>query len=105
MAFGFPAYYQQIVSTAQASAAVIEGIKKSLTALQWKLNDEDENYLSAKCGASEFTLGERIEFDVREDFFAIRSHCLNPLQFVDFGKNKKNVESFLATFHQLSKPQ
>ena len=101
MAFGLPALFQKTIAHRLSREEVLERIKKTFQTLEWKIIDEDEFYIEGKTLNGAMTFGERVQCDVREQMFAIRSECILPTQIIDFGKNKKNVDAFLKVFYKL----
>jgi len=105
MAVGFPAKYSTRRNHSfSAYEAFSEMIKKALEAKGWKLLKEDveRHQLIAQIPASgSMTLGElcKIQFDTTQ--YVIESRCILFTQFLDFGKNKKNVKSFLSIVNSL----
>ena len=100
MAVGFPAKYSTRCNHSfKTYGAFSEAIKSVLEIKGWKLLKEDEgcHQIIAQIPASgSMTLGElcKIQFDTRQ--YIIESRCILFTQFLDFGKNKKNVKSFLS---------
>ncbi|MGC6419539.1 MAG: hypothetical protein ACON48_00400 [Chitinophagales bacterium] len=105
MAVGFPAKYStRRDHSFSAYEAFSEVMKKALKTKGWKLLKEDveRHQLIAQIPASgSMTLGElcKIQFDKRS--YVVESRCILFTQFVDFGKNKKNVKSFLSIVNAL----
>ena len=105
MAVGFPAKYSTRCNHSfKAYEAFSEVIKNALEIKGWKLLKEDEgrHQIIAQIPASgSMTLGElcKIQFDTRQ--YVIESRCILFTQFLDFGKNKKNVKSFLSVVNSL----
>ncbi|HAB89355.1 MAG TPA: hypothetical protein DCF84_02380 [Bacteroidetes bacterium] len=100
MAIGFPAKYSTRCNHSfKAYGAFSKAMKNALETKGWKLlkEDEDRHQIIAQIPASgSMTLGElcKIQFDMTS--YVIESRCILFTQFVDFGKNKKNVKSLLS---------
>ena len=105
MAIGFPAKYSTRSSHSFAEyGAFSKVMKNALETKGWKLLKEDEEryQIIAQIPASgSMILGElcKIQFDTTQ--YIIESRCILFTQFVDFGKNKKNVKSFLSIVNSL----
>ena len=105
MAIGFPAKYStRCDHSFNAYEAFSEMMKKALAKKGWKLlkEDQERQQIIAQIPASgSMTLGElcKIQFDTTQ--YVIESRCILFTQFIDFGKNKKNVKSFLTTINSL----
>ena len=93
MAFGFPAYHQVVRNIQKEDIPAY--VKSLCDDLNWEITHQEGEYIYAKVIGSALTLGERIIFQIRDSQLAIRSECHNPFQFLDFGKNKKNVLQFV----------
>ena len=105
MAIGFPAKFSARCNHSfTAYEAFSEVMKKALEKKGWKLLKEDmeRHQIIAQIPASgSMTLGElcKIQFDTTQ--YVIESRCILFTQFIDFGKNKKNVKCFLTTINSL----
>ena len=105
MAIGFPAKYSTRCNHSFAAYETFsEAMKMALETKGWKLLKEDveRRQIIAQIPASgSMTLGElcKIQFDTTQ--YVIESRCILFTQFLDFGKNKKNVKSFLSTVNSL----
>ena len=105
MAIGFPAKFStRCTHSFAAYGAFSKVMKSALETKGWKLLKEDveRQQIIAQIPASgSMTLGElcKIQFDTTQ--YVIESRCILFTQFLDFGKNKKNVKSFLSTVNSL----
>ena len=105
MAIGFPAKFSaRCTHSFTAYEAFSEMMKKALATKGWKLlkEDQERQQIIAQIPASgSMTLGElcKIQFDTTQ--YVIESRCILFTQFLDFGKNKKNVKSFLSIVNAL----
>jgi rhomboid protease GluP len=76
----------------------VEATKK----INWDISYLSENGLIACSKFSMSSYGEEVTVQIESDRAAIKSKCLGN-QIIDYGKNKRNVESFLATFIELKR--
>ncbi len=56
------------------------------------IKSQKPGLIRAKAGLSLWSWGEDIEIHIGEGMARIRSSCSFPLQCVDWGKNRRNVE-------------
>lgn len=94
MAIGFPAYCKErkalIVSEDEAKIAAISALEK-MHASEIGLHPFALDY---KTQGTYLTMGERIYVNITPTEIIIRSECLLITQFIDFGKNKRNIDNF-----------
>lgn len=100
MAIGFtPKYEVQIniedISKEDFLIIVVETCKK----LEWSINYISNNGLIAYTKFSMSSWSEEITVKISDDIANIKSECTGN-QFVDWGKNKKNIEKFISTFDE-----
>lgn len=100
MAIGFtPKYEEQInledISKEDFLIIAIETCKK----LEWSINYISNNGLIAYTKFSMSSWSEEITVKISDDIADIKSECTGN-QFIDWGKNKKNIEKFISTFNE-----
>ena len=98
MSFGFPAYHKEIIDN-KANYSIIELVeflKKSKVFV--KIRDEETVYFKTKINFSSY--GENVEIRLCDNLISINSKCSFPFQFVDWGKNKKNVIELVNLFEK-----
>ena len=104
MAIGLPASHTVRIFHHSSKDKVNENARKALVEMKCLELGHEENALDFKTlGSSALTLGERILVYVGETELYIKSACLNPAQFLDFGKNKRNIETFFELFNEFEK--
>ena len=98
MAFGFPAYHTDIYKMKSGqSADSIVVLKTALKILSWPIKEEAARHIIASTSLNLRSWGEKIEINVLPDnSISITSKCSMPTQCFDWGKNKANVDKFLA---------
>ena len=98
MAFGFPAYHTEHYSAGAGISTDLRGaVKSALTEISWSIREEASDQIIASTDISLMSWGEKVLINFLPDnsIFVI-SKCSYPLQCVDWGKNKINVEKFMA---------
>jgi hypothetical protein len=95
MAFGFPAYHQEVVSNVPGNINLELSFLNTLRSLGWGPSF-DENGITASTGAASKSIGEKIIISVENGATAkVRSESALKSICTDFGKNQKNVELIL----------
>ncbi|MCB0509701.1 MAG: hypothetical protein H6579_05820 [Chitinophagales bacterium] len=95
-----PARYEQRELHALDQEKCKQLVEESLKKLPWKEIGYLKDAYDYKTFGSMLTYGERIRIYVGKTEILVISECLFPAQFIDFGKNKKNVKSFFDIFEQ-----
>ena len=62
---------------------------------------ECPGFIKANVPLSLISYGEEVMVRFFQEGFAIESKCVFPLQLIDWGKNKSNVEKFLNMYHNM----
>ncbi len=96
MAIGFPAYHTEEYATDLRERDLWEFVQDTLDYLNWRIKKTSRDEIVASVPVSFFSWGERItiEFLGRGEL-RVTSRCAMPTQWIDWGKNKGNVEKFL----------
>ena len=99
MAIGFPASFETEVDVTGSRHAIREAVEKTLGHLGFDYSvDEEGNLFTVRRGISWNSWGEDFTVSLVEgSVLLIRSTC-RPPQIVDWGVNKRNVESFRGVF-------
>jgi len=104
MTFGFPAHFSGsylIKAGAAADFPVI--VKQALDALSWTITGQSADHIDATVGFNMSSWGEKISISLMSDnAIYITSKCAWQTQCIDWGKNKANVEKFLAKMKTLA---
>lgn len=96
--FGFPAKYSKRIELNVSRQTAREAIEYTLGLLSWTFSQIDADKFLVRSQLSPFSWGEKITISLTEPgVLYIESKCL-PLQMIDWGKNKKNVNDFLYLF-------
>jgi rhomboid protease GluP len=102
MAVGFPPKYSEEINHVdlnekQFMALALEAIKS----LKWNVGRISKNKIIAYKSMSLASWGEEIIVDIEEHSATISSKC-SSLQFIDWGRNRKNVEEFIEVCSPLA---
>ena len=68
--------------------------------LGWSYH-EGPGFIKASVPLSLLSWGEEVMVCFYQMGFSIESRCVFPLQFIDWGKNKNNVNKFMNIFQQI----
>jgi hypothetical protein len=101
MAFGFPAYHNEKRKLTTDPETAKELSRKALVNMGLTEIGYHKKALDFKTNGTAMTLSERVLVFVGNTEMKIHSECLFPTQFLDFGKNKKNVEAFWKEYEKL----
>lgn len=105
MAFGFPAYHNEQLKHHLTKELAESIAKKALLNLGFTELGIHDKAIDFKTQGTAMALAERILIYVGKTEIRVHSECLNPAQFLDFGKNKKNVEKVLEEFFRLAEEE
>lgn len=96
MAAGFPAYHKEIFRSPQPNVDLVFCAVRTLESLRWKVRHVTPNRVIGAVPYNLLSVGEEIEFLIQyPDECQITSKCMWPTQFIDWGKNRKNIEKIL----------
>lgn len=98
MAIGFPAYHKDrkaLKLSVEATKAIAIEV---LIDFEWTDIGEHPFALDYKTTGGIMTNGERLYINITETEIILRSECLFMSQFLDFGKNKANIDKFWAAY-------
>jgi hypothetical protein len=100
MAIGFPAYHEETAGFRNVSReALHRAAEDAIDALGWSWRREGRWRLVASVPPSMlgiiFMWGERLIVEVEEGELRVRSEGSIPLQWLDFGKHRTNINQFL----------
>lgn len=96
MAFGFPAYHTERYSPVSSSDDIRKAVREALIALSWPIKEETSDHIGSSVKVNVRSFGEKIQINFLPDnSISITSKCGLPTQCQDWGKNKKNVETFI----------
>ena len=98
MALGLPAYHEVRKKHLLSKAACELKVEKTLEQLPWVKIGYMPNAFDYRTQGSMLTFAERVLIYVGETEILVKSTCLFPGQFLDFGKNQRNVEEFFHNF-------
>jgi hypothetical protein len=98
MALGFPAQYIEQIEIEVDRDVARQAIVETLESLGWIYESPNRDSFLAKTDVNILSWGEKVSVEFTENAaLRIRSVC-SMLQIFDWGKNKKNVDSFVALF-------
>lgn len=104
MSFGFPAYHIENIQykSELSTEKIIDSIKNTIQTRSFILENNTDRIVYAKTQISWGSWGEKIIIKINEDnSLNIKSKCSFPMQCFDWGKNKENVNGFIAVFNNL----
>src|SRR5262245_60026145 len=97
MAFGFPAYAEEVARYDCDRDELMDAVERALDDLGWRGRPAGPWRLSVGLGISFWSWGETMTVEVRKDSSVrVRSECAFPTQCFDWGKNQRNVNKFLG---------
>lgn len=99
MALGLPAYHQVRKKHLLTKASCEARVEATLEKLPWIKIGYMPNAYDYRTQGTMLTFAERVLIYVGETEILVKSSCLFPGQFLDFGKNRKNVEEFFHYFN------
>jgi hypothetical protein len=81
-----------------------ERIACAARALKFKVREQTEDHLTLRVGFNFWSFGERISVAIEkldsDSIVDITSTCRLPTQFIDYGKNKRNVRRLFAKIEE-----
>ncbi len=96
MLFRIPASHAQIVRVADPQTDVSAAILAAFDSLGWKRHATDAGF-KAEVGANLWSWGEAVTVvRLGDGRLSVESRCRMPLQIMDWGKNRQNVERLCA---------
>ena len=98
MAFGFPAYHTERYSAAVGNPADLRtAVRATLNALSWSVIEERSDQIVAGTSMNMRSWGEKVLVNFLPDSaISVTSKCALVTQCFDWGKNKANVNRFMA---------
>ena len=106
MSFGFPAYHIENIQYKKefSTEELIDFIKITIQNCSFIFENNTDRILYAKTQISGGSWGEKIIIKINPDnLLNIKSKCSFPMQCFDWGKNKDNVNRFIADFNNVIK--
>lgn len=102
MAFGFPAYHEErFVNSSDEAINLKAAALKAVRTLNWKIKSNDGSRIIAMTSMNLSSWGEWFHITMTGPRgMTIRSECSATTQFVDWGKNKRNVRKFLTQLEE-----
>jgi hypothetical protein len=102
MAFGFPAYAEDVIDVDLPRDELRRMVKRTLESLRWRYDPGAKNSLVAKVGVNFWSWGERVRIKLGPDGEVfVRSQCALVTQCIDWGKNQRNVDQFLDRLEEV----
>src|SRR3954466_9572393 len=99
MTFGFPAHHTEVAEIDVERAVACEAICQAFDELGWHYQLIDVDTYHALVKMSGQSWGEEFEVSLTDPgHIKVVSTCRLITQCLDFGKNRRNAEQFLATF-------
>lgn len=101
MAIGLPAYHEERIKHGLKKSECEERVRQSIAQLPWIEIGYVKEAFDYRTRGTMLTFAERILVYVGETELLVKSSCLFPGQFLDFGKNKQNVMDFFEIYDKL----
>jgi hypothetical protein len=103
MAFGLPAHHiQEHHPGVRDFDHLYDAVVRTVAELEWDLKKQEEEKVVASTGLSLFAPREMIRIEFLSDLsLRITSRCSHPLQVMDWGQNRQNVEDFLVVLNRV----
>jgi hypothetical protein len=105
MSFGFPPHYEETRHYDMEAAQLADAVRATLEKFGWSYKAESNNEISAHSPLSGYSWGEDLRINILlTGDLRIESRCsggFNMFQIVDWGKNKRNVQSIFAAVEQM----
>jgi len=98
MAFGIPPKYELRIKHGLTKKSCEKKVQKALDALAYLKVGHEKNAFDYRTRNGIMTMGERFLVYVGETEMLVISKSINPGQFIDFGRNKQNVERFMEVY-------
>ena len=98
MGLGLPAYHEIRKKHLLTKATCMAKVEAALKELPWTEIGYMPDAYDYRSQGTMLTFAERILIYVGETEILVKSSCLFPAQFLDFGKNRKNVEDFFRYY-------
>ncbi|MDC3209635.1 hypothetical protein OAT96_02710 [Chitinophagales bacterium] len=103
MAIGLPAFHEVRKKHGMLKTDCEAIVKDALASLPWIEIGYMKDAFDYRTQGTMLTFAERILIYVGETEILVKSTCLFPAQFLDFGKNKRNIDTFFTQFNDLNK--
>lgn len=101
MAIGLPAYHEVRKKHGLTKSICEEKVRQTIAQLPWIEIGYIKEAFDYRTKGTMMTFAERILVYVGETEILITSTCLFPAQFLDFGKNERNVKEFFDIYNNL----
>ena len=97
MAFGFPAYHTENYSPSESGSDLRTAVKTTLNAISWSVRQESPDTIIASSSMNIRSWGEKVIVTfLPNNTISVTSKCALPTQCLDWGKNKANINKFMA---------
>ncbi len=104
MAFGFPAYFIETVFIPIQQHEFGQIVREVLGNLECKFTEVSPEEFHSRFGINALSWGENIKIKFLADRnISVESRCVYPLQLIDWGKNKGNVQLLIAKLNFAAK--
>lgn len=100
MAFGLPPKYELKIKHGLTKKECEAKVQATFDTLDFYKVAHEKNAFDYRTKNGIMTMGERFLVYVGETEMLIISKSINPGQFIDFGRNKQNVDFFMSTYHK-----
>src|SRR4051794_14337672 len=103
---GLPPYAEESVQYSRSRDELLDAIEDALDDLRWPYHYTGKAELSVSFSLTFGSWGERMTIAAHKDgTINVRSACVFPLQWIDWGKNQQNVDQFLHCLESVLNPR
>jgi hypothetical protein len=92
MTFAFPAFHEHILP----GAHTVEAVEAAMRKAGWQDIRRHGSTVIAKVGLNLFSFGETVAITLAPGHAVFRSTCILATQCLDWGKNRRNIDTLLA---------
>ena len=71
-------------------------VRDALQSLHWKVTHDADGSFRARVKVNMWSWGEHVRVTVRDGVVDVESRCALPTQFIDWGRNARNVAALFA---------
>jgi hypothetical protein len=98
VALGFPPSYKSTSSLAGDRASARAGVAYAFDVLGWQYSNIDPDHFQARVPYGFWSWGESFSVSITDGMIEIQSASMIAFQVFDWGRNKQNVEEFVAHY-------
>ncbi len=96
MAIGFPARHRQRERFRHTGDELQRLARDAVGELGWTVLRDEQGLIELRVRINFWSWGELVAIQIGDGFVDVLSRCRAPTQFIDWGRNQRNVEAFFA---------